>query len=195
MAKAKAVVQEPPQPKIKLKIPLGSETPAPSAKRITIHVKDTKSSGAPSPAPQTGQSSDSSRADGGQDINRSFPLPAANTPGGPLQHLQLEKARSFSTPGASPTPPFVGVRQEGSAQPSPAMIPRVNGAVALNGQNGIGPIGQNTPQLPIGAPVQNGHPPAPPPPPPIYDKKFRAAGRGESKQDSIYIYIEVGLLT
>jgi hypothetical protein len=165
---AKAVVQEPAQPKIKLKVPPGSETPVTSAKKITIHVKDNKSSGAPSPAPQTGLSSDS----GGPDINRSLP-PVVNTPVLP-QHIQLEKARSFPTPGASPSPSFPGA----SAQPSPAMAPRVNGASPLNGPNGISPDGQNGHQFPQGAPVQNGHPPAAPPPPPIHDKKTRAPGKG-----------------
>jgi len=98
----------------------------------------------------------------------------ASTPVIP-QHIQLEKAKSFSTPGASPSPSLAGAV---SGQPSPALVPRINGAAPMNGLNGIGPAGPNGHQS-QGAPLQNGHAPvAPPPPPPIYKEKTRAPGRG-----------------
>ncbi|KAK5663543.1 hypothetical protein OQA88_3974 [Cercophora sp. LCS_1] len=175
LKEAKAAVQEPPQPKIKLKVQPGQETPVTGAKRITIHVKDSKSSGAPSPAPPTGQSSESSRADGGQDVSRSFSS-TAGTPG-LLQHAQLDKARSLSLSGASPSPSLGPAGQNGSAQPSPAMLPRANGNVPL--MNGVAASGQH-PQFAHGVPGQNGHHQAPPPPPPIWDKQLRAPGRGLS---------------
>lgn len=170
------MVQEPPQPKIKLKVPPGQETPVAGPKKITIHVKDPKGSAAASPAPLTGLSSDSSRADAALDGNR--PLPSANAPTFALQHAQLDKMRSLSTSGAPPSPALSGSRLDGSAQPSPAMLSRVNGVVA--GPNGVTTVGQHAHQFSLATPHQNGHPPVPPPPPPIYDKTIRAPGRGKS---------------
>ena len=176
LKEAKAVVIEPPQPKIKLKVPPGQETPASvGAKRITIHVKDTKSSGAPSPAPQSGLSSASSGPDTIPEAARG--LPAANGAGLLPQHPQLEKTRSTSVSGASPSPSFPSAKQEVNARPSPPMIPRVNGTL-----NGVAPSSHQ-----LGTPQQNGHHvPVPPPPPPIWDKKVRAPGRG-ALRDVLYL--------
>ena len=169
------MVQEPLQPKIKLKVPPGQETPVTGPKKITIHVKDPKSSAAVSPAPTTGLSSDSSRGEVAVDTNR---VPSvANAPAFVFQHAQLEKAKSLSTSIASPSPSLISVRVDGSAQPSPAMLPRVNGV--MDGSNGVTAVAQNPHQLSLSTPLPNGPSPLPAPPPPIYDKIFRAPGRGK----------------
>ncbi|KAK4193472.1 Bromodomain-containing protein [Podospora australis] len=166
LEKAKAVVQEPPQPKIKLKVAPGQETPVLPTKKITIHVGGPKGSATGSPAPPTNQSADGAT-----------PQAAAINP-------QLEKARSMSISGASPSPSSVAP----GAGPSPAMAPGLNGNVPrpFNLTNGTGPTPQGQPIFQP-HPLQNGHPapvaapvpaPAPPPPPPVWDNIYRAPGRG-----------------
>ncbi|KAL2165342.1 hypothetical protein VTH06DRAFT_639 [Thermothelomyces fergusii] len=164
---AKAVVQEPPQPKIKLKMTPGQETPVLNSKKITIHVGGSRgSTAAPSPAPPTGRSSDPGGADG----NRA--LPPANAAAGDGSKM---------APGAvaSPRPAVAGAVPAGAQQ---AAGP--NGGVpgVVNGANGAGLPGQQSfPQAPGQQPLQNGHAqsgPAPAPAPPIYDCKYRAPGRG-----------------
>ncbi|KAK0734235.1 hypothetical protein B0T26DRAFT_61084 [Lasiosphaeria miniovina] len=165
---AKAAVQEPPQPKIKLKMPSGSETPVVAPKKITIHVGGSRGSAAPSPAPPT-QSNDSSRPDGAVD-GRAPPPATVPTPG--LLAGQPDKAASLSAAGPSPSPSVPGFKHEGVLQQLPVAIPRSNGAVPMptNMTNGHAAVVQ-----------MNGHPPpvaAPPPPPPLYDSRIRAPGRG-----------------
>ncbi|KAK1755277.1 Bromodomain-containing protein [Echria macrotheca] len=173
---AKAVVQEPPQPKIKLKVPPAQETtPAPSTKKITIHVA--KSSGAPSPALPSGQSSDSSRVEAAPDMDRALPLgPATGNliPQHP-QHSQIDKARSFS--GPPPGTPMGPLGHAGNVAQPLAMAPKVNGATFVHPPNGVAVPGQ-APHPQQGMPVSNGHHPAQALPPPIYDNKVRAPGRG-----------------
>ncbi|KAK1828548.1 Bromodomain-containing protein [Podospora conica] len=175
LAEAKAVVQEPPQPKIKLRLQAGQETPTASAKRITIHVKDTKGSTTTSPAPLTGQSNDSNLSENGGDRRTTGPrlAPAPLAP----QHIQLEKARSASTSGQSPSPSYVSARLDAPIQPGPNMQPRMNGTGPLGTPNGAH-AAQNTPQR--NGSLQNGHSPMvhAPPPPPLYDQPFRSPGRG-----------------
>ncbi|KAK3942759.1 Bromodomain-containing protein [Diplogelasinospora grovesii] len=175
---AKAVVQEPPQPKIKLKVAPGQETPvAAGAKKITIHVGGSRGSAAPSPAPATGQSNDLSRAEGAINRNMTPAGPVAIAPG------QLDKARSMSASGVSPSPSITGTKVEAPNGQSPATFSQTNGHVAhnsLNMPNGNPRFQQISERL--GTPLQNGHPPpvvsAPPPPPPVYDNKYRAPGKG-----------------
>ncbi|KAK4202506.1 hypothetical protein QBC40DRAFT_276485 [Triangularia verruculosa] len=153
---AKAVVQEPPQqPKIKLKVGSGQETPVLGAKKITIHVGGSKGSVTGSPAPPNNR-------------RESGPLPQQ----GPITtaaSFQLDKSMSLSAAG-SPSPSVV-------APGPPNTVPRPNGHVPgpmamMNGQH-------NYPGPYQG--LQNGHPPpapAPAPPPPLWDNLYRAAGRG-----------------
>ena len=132
-------------------------------------MKDNKGSSAASPALPSGHSTDSSRADFSQELNKS--ATSATTPGINLQHSQLEKARSLSASGTSPSPSLAGAGRIGDAQPLPGMAPKANGSGFV--PNGVPPPTQPLRQA---TPLQNGH--APPAAPAIYDKKVRAPGRG-----------------
>lgn len=168
LEQAKAVVQEPPQPpKIKLKVAPGSETPSVTGpKKITIHVGGPRGSAAASPAPPTGQSVDSNHSYGAVNGNRVVPSAVAA--------ISQDKARSLSA-SAAPSPAFTQAKLEGGIQQSPVPLPPRAG---MNGAT-MGP-GTLTPQQPDSAALQNGHVPvvAPPLPPPIWDKIYRAPGRG-----------------
>lgn len=157
---AKAVVPEPPQqPKIKLKVGSGQDTPVLGAKKITIHVGGSKGSATGSPAPPTNRSSES----GPIPPQASFTTAAS---------FQLDKPMSLPSAGGSPSPPVI-------APGPPSMVPRPNGHVPspmmmMNGQHGYPGSHQA---------LQNGHlppapAPAPAPPPPLWDNLVRAPGRG-----------------
>jgi hypothetical protein len=160
----------------------GLETPVLQSKKITIHVGGSRGSTTASPAPQTGQSSDSGRPDGATNGNRNVPIPLANTS---VASFQLDNTR----PGPVTTPrPVVGPMPGVGVQHSPAAFPRPNSNApgVMNVPNGM----QGPPQMfqqPYPAhQLQNGHPhphpapaPAPAPAPPLYDNKYRAPGRGK----------------
>jgi hypothetical protein len=176
------VVQEPPQPKIKLKMAPGQETPVVASKKITIHVGGSRGSTAASPAPQTSQPSDSGRPDAATDGSRGLvPAAAATTGGG----FQLDNIRPLPTSVASPSPSVAGVAP-GIVPPQPsAAFSRPNGTMpgAVNVPQGMLAPGQNTQQPPPAHPHLNGHSvpaPAPAPVSPIWDYKYRAPGRGRS---------------
>jgi hypothetical protein len=157
----------------------GQETPVLGPKKITIHVGGSRGSAAASPAPQTGQSSDAGRPDGTIDVNRTVPLPAANTT---AASFQLDNARMPPGAAASPRPPTTGPVPSVGAQQPPAVFQRPNGNVpgVMNGPNGMAPVHNYQQPFP-GPQLQNGHPhppPAPAPAPAIYDYKYRAPGRG-----------------
>lgn len=104
------VVPEPAQPKIKLKI--GQQSEQPSAKKITIHVGNSRGGSADSPAPQTSVDSPAP----GQDVN------------GHAGHTQLalapiDKARSVSASAASPSPSIQQGFKGEDARMSPAGRP------------------------------------------------------------------------
>jgi len=173
-------VQEPPQPKIKLRLQAGQETPTASTKKITIHVKDTKGSTTASPGPLTGQSNDSNQSETGGDRRAIGPrlAPAPLAP----QHIQLEKARSASTSGQSPSPSYVSARLDAPIQSSPGIQPRMNGTGPLGTPNGTHPA-QNAHHQ--NGSLQNGHSPmVHVPPPPLYDKPFRSPGRGTCRANN-----------
>jgi hypothetical protein len=177
LSEAKSVIQEPPQPKIRLKMTPGQETPVIGPKKITIHVGGSRSSTAASPAPQVGQSSDLGRPDGAVDGNRSIP-PLANTTSA---SFQVDHARIVPGVIPSPRPSVVGPMPGVGAQQSPVVFPRANGNVpsVMNTPNGMVGTPQNLQQPPPIHQLQNGHPaPAPLAAPPIYDYKYRAPGRG-----------------
>ncbi|KAK4229721.1 hypothetical protein QBC38DRAFT_358705, partial [Podospora fimiseda] len=165
LAKAKAVVQEPPQaPKIKLRVAQDTPTPAPApaTKKITIHVGRGSTSGSPAP----NQPSEA--------LDVKPPTSAAS--------LQLDKARSVSASVAPQSPSVSGSQTATVAQPLPGIPPRPNGNAATPMTNG-GPTPPNALQNNPPASYQNGYPPAPPvivappPPPPLWDNKYRAPGR------------------
>lgn len=169
---AKAVVPEPPQPKIKLKMTPGQETPAAGAKKITIHVGGSRGSAAASPAPQTGQSSDSGQTDAVVDRSRGVQGPGENTTNASFQ--PDNKGRASGSPSAMGATP---------AQRSAAVVPRPDGDApnAMQGPNGIPAPGQNPQQGLNASQLQNGHAAAAPIPGPlVHDKKYRAPGRGRT---------------
>ncbi|KAK4157748.1 Bromodomain-containing protein [Chaetomidium leptoderma] len=171
---AKAVVQEPPQQKIKLKMTPGQETPVIASKKITIHVGGSRGSAAASPAPQTGQSSESARPDLAMNVNRTIPLPPANTTSA---SFQIDNARALPGAVASPRPAIATPMPGVSAQQPPAAFARPNGNVPgqTNVPNGMVAAAQPFQQSPSVHQLQNGHPA---PAPPVYDYKYRAPGRG-----------------
>ncbi|KAI0431554.1 Bromodomain-containing protein [Xylaria sp. FL1042] len=106
LKEAKANVPEPPQPKIKLKLPQQApETPG-HPKKITIHVGG-KSSATGSPAPATGQSGESEATRNGTPVNRN-PFGGASSAGTSVNLSQLDKARSMSASVGPPSPSVMG---------------------------------------------------------------------------------------
>ncbi|KAK8016331.1 Bromodomain-containing protein [Apiospora rasikravindrae] len=146
--------------KIKLKVQ-NAEKPAQTPvhpKKITIHVGG-KGSAAASPAPATSQTGDSEGTRNGTPIGRT---PFAGSNAAPVNTSQLEKARSVSTSGASPSPsaavvPTGAIKPEEIGKASPSM-PAQTGAMTTQQQ--FAPLSQSTPP-PAPLPVV-----AQPPPPP-----------------------------
>lgn len=169
LKEAKVNVAEPPQPKIKLKVPTATETPT-HPKKITIHVGG-KSSAAASPAPVTGQSSEGEAVRNGTPMNRN-PFSGTNSVGASVSLSQLEKARSMSTSAGPPSPSTMGVaKPEEAVQSAPVMRPQ---ATPTTFQQFV-PVG-----VPHASVVPNGNgvyhqtsaltPSLPPPPPPAPKK-------------------------
>ncbi|KAI1131794.1 Bromodomain-containing protein [Nemania abortiva] len=163
LKEAKANVPEPPQPKIKLKLPQAAETPG-HPKKITIHVGG-KNSVTGSPAPATGQSGESETTRNETPINRN-PFGGTSSAGTSVNLGQIDKARSMSASIGPPSPGAKGVtKTEDPVQTAPATRPQ---ATPTTFQHFV-PVGMNAP-----APVLNGNTPqyqqpppqAPPPPPP-----------------------------
>ncbi|RFU77620.1 polybromo-1 [Trichoderma arundinaceum] len=152
LKKAQAAVSEPSQPKIKLKVGQGSETPG-SSKKITIHVGGRDSSVA-SPAPQTTQPSE---ANGTTNVNGSAQLSA-----------NLEAPRSVSASAPSPTPSsHVGLKVEDSLRASPAVA---NMSAGTPGQTAVRPPIPVIPSQPFQTnPLVNGY---------ADQRRFRPAGKG-----------------
>ncbi|KAL2023637.1 hypothetical protein VTK56DRAFT_1794 [Thermocarpiscus australiensis] len=176
---AKAVVQEPPQPKIRLKMTPGQETPVAGSKKITIHVGGSRGSTAASPAPQTGQSTDPAGPDVATNSNPGVLTPGANTTGA---SFQVDKARAASTPGPSPGPSAAGAMPGVGTQQPPTALPRPNGNAPSSGNvpNGMPIPGQNNHHAPSVPQLQNGHTAVAPSAAQqhLWDKKYRAPGRG-----------------
>ncbi|KAK8132779.1 Bromodomain-containing protein [Apiospora kogelbergensis] len=146
ISEAKQHVQEPPQQqKIKLKVQ-NTERPAQTPvhpKKITIHVGG-KGSAAASPAPATSQTGDSESTRNGTPIGQN---PFSRSNAAPVNPSQLEKARSVSISGASPSPstivaPAGAIKPEETAKASPAMSAQVN---SLTTQQQFAPLSQSTP--------------------------------------------------
>jgi hypothetical protein len=173
------VVQEPPQPKIKLKVPPGQEpVPTATGKKITIHVGGSRGSTAASPALPPSQAGETSSLDGAAgrtgtpgtrdpSVGAGAPRPAAIA------------AIPAKLEGASPSPAVPAFKAEPSNHASPALASRAN-VVTTNGISGVHTPAQPSQQpIPV-PPLQNGYPlPPPAPPVPSYDSKIRAPGRGE----------------
>ena len=106
LKEAKENVPEPPQPKIKLKLPPTAETPGHHPKKITIHVGG-KNSATGSPAPATGQSGDSEATRNEMPANRNL-FGGTSSAGTSVNMNQLDKARSMSASVGPPSPSVVG---------------------------------------------------------------------------------------
>ena len=171
------MVQEPPQPKIKIKRSQGQETPSSvHSGKVTIQVGGSRGSAAASPAPATGRSGESHQGDGVNGVSslRSTAGQSAIA----AQSVQLEKTRSISASGASPSPSIAAVKQEATHQPSPAAAGQANGPTSTpSGQpNG----GAATQQNPGATPLQNGyHLPPAQPVSTLYSGKYRPPGQGK----------------
>lgn len=166
---AKACVEEPPQPKIKLRGP-STQTPAPGSakpKRITIHVGGGREDSQGSPVPQAGPSSASAAHD---IVNgaaaRTIPVNAS------LANLPVQSPGVMATPVAA-------VKREDSARQSPAIPPQTANGYSASAFRPVMPPVNGYGQPPhLGTP--NGHiSVAQPPQKPLYDVKYR--GQGTSK--------------
>ncbi|GJD02839.1 hypothetical protein ColKHC_11664 [Colletotrichum higginsianum] len=117
LKQAKGAVQEPAQPKIKLKVQQPApEQPAPSSKRITIHVGGKSDSGE-SPAPPISQSAGHQVGD-----HASIANGITRQSGTPAVPAAMDRIHSVSV--ASPSPSIVNnVKREDAARPSPTVTP------------------------------------------------------------------------
>ncbi|KAJ4199259.1 hypothetical protein NW767_008460 [Fusarium falciforme] len=115
LKQAQAVVAEPSQAKIKLKVGQPTDTPTPSGKKITIHVGGQRDS---ADTPASAQPTDATT--NGQSVNGTA---RTSTPAVP--NVQLDKARSVSASVPSPSPSVQpALKAEEVASASPAGIPR-----------------------------------------------------------------------
>lgn len=152
---------EPAQPKIKLKIGQPAEQASP-AKKITIHVGNSRGGSVDSPGPQTGQSVGS-------------PAPAVPDINGGAGHTQLalapiEKARSVSASVvASPSPSI----QPGFKAEDVRMSPAVRPPSAASGQ--MHPGMTRPPHSAVHAQQQF----QPVPAVPLDQKRWRRPGKGD----------------
>ncbi|KAI0976781.1 hypothetical protein F4678DRAFT_480238 [Xylaria arbuscula] len=160
LKEAKANVPEPPQPKIKLKLPPAAETSG-HPKKITIHVGG-KNSATGSPAPATGQSGESEVTRNGTPINR-IPFGGASSSGTSVNLSQLEKARSMSASVGPPSPSVVGVtKTEDVVQTAPITRPQ---ATTTTFQHFVPVVVNTSTPTPNGTTPQYQPPPPSPPPP------------------------------
>ncbi|KAI1193245.1 Bromodomain-containing protein [Nemania serpens] len=171
LKEAKAEVPEPPQPKIKLKLPQAADTPG-HPKKITIHVGG-KNSVTGSPAPATGHSVESEAARNDTPIRN--PFGGSSSAGTSVNLSQLEKARSMSASAGPPSPSVRGVtKTEDTVQTMPVARPQ---PMPTTFQHFVPTV------MNAAAPMANGGapqypqplPPAPPPPPPPPPQPKRSA--------------------
>ncbi|GJC85099.1 protein polybromo-1 [Colletotrichum liriopes] len=174
LKQAKAVVQEPTQPKIKLKVQQPTSEQPVTSKKITIHVGGKSDSG-DSPAPLIPQSAGSQVGD---------QTPIANgvaRQGGPQAiPAAMDRLRSVSV--ASPSPSVANnIKREDAARPSPAVTPGhagtpsafpppATGQAAHMSNATFQPIGVTQPQ-----PQTNGIQQQPKP---LWDQTRRGPGKG-----------------
>ena len=155
------VVQDPPQSKIKLKVPPGQEPVA--SRKISINVGGQSTSASPAPASgrSLGSQQPSEAASGGT------PGRSLRTSSAAAVHAAVVQAQSASASLPSPSPSAPAAQAEAAPSPAPA------GATAT-------PNGVSTP-LPNGqpaAPVPNGIPQPVKRPSLVWDQPLRAPGRG-----------------
>ncbi|TDZ66163.1 Chromatin structure-remodeling complex subunit rsc1 [Colletotrichum trifolii] len=202
LKQAKAVVQEPSQPKIKLKVQQPVSEQPTTTKKITIHVGG-KSDSAESPAPAAPQSATSQLAISeasekppatNGNVRQAAAAPAA-APATSAVPAAMEKIRS--TPMASPSPSVANnVKREDATRPSPAVTPAQVVTPSALPPSALPPsalppsasgqtVGLSSAQFqPIGVPPPNPQPSvngAPPQPPkPVWDPRVRFPGKGSA---------------
>ncbi|KAI1425778.1 Bromodomain-containing protein [Xylaria sp. FL1777] len=161
LKEAKENVPEPPQPKIKLKLPQAVETSG-HPKKITIHVGG-KTSATGSPAPATGQSGESEATRNETPVNRN-PFGGVSSAGTSVSLSQLDKARSMSASVGPPSPSVMGVtKTEDIVQTAPITRPQ---ATPTTFHHFVPVVVNNAPTpIPNGNAPQYQQPPPPPPPP------------------------------
>jgi hypothetical protein len=160
LKKAKEVVSEPLQPRIRLKVGGASEAP-PSGKKITIHVPGRGGSADSSMLPTTDHQGGEHAPNGTAAKNAVVP-PTLN---------QLDRTHSTSASVASPNPSIVGLVKREDSRMSPAQ-PNATSAPQLTQTNGVKPH-EGT---------QNG---ILPPAAPVWNNKFRQPGQGASRISSV----------
>ncbi|KAI2638543.1 Bromodomain-containing protein [Xylaria nigripes] len=173
LKEAKENVQEPPQPKIKLKLPPVAES-AGHPKRITIHVGG-KNSLSGSPAPATGQSNESetARNEATRTETRRTETPTDKKPVGNASSAgtsvnlgQAEQVRSVS---ASAGPPSPGATGAAKAEDSGQTVPISQSQATPAAFQPSVPVAAQSSPVPNGVTQQYQQPPSqvtPPPPPP-----------------------------
>ncbi|CAN8100916.1 unnamed protein product [Discula destructiva] len=173
---ARAVVQEPSQPKIKLRAPSAAQPPlsAPAKpKRITIHVGGGREGSQESPAPHAGPSS-----------NAATPQPAPN--GGAARPVPVSTPAATLNQGPATIPTGAAPFQEELARQTPAVPAQVSNGYSssafrpvMQTANGLGPsqkpsmVNGHAP-VPAAAPA----PVAPIPRKSLLDVKYRGTGLG-----------------
>ncbi|KAI1103574.1 Bromodomain-containing protein [Jackrogersella minutella] len=145
LKEAKLHVPEPPQPKIKLKMPTSSEPPA-HPKKITIHVGG-KTSATGSPAPVTGQSGEGeATGSNGTPVGRN---PFGGSTATSVSLSQLEKARSLSASVGPPSPSAAGLtKSEDVVRPPPAFTTPQPFTPPVMPPSNVAPNGAVPPPLP-----------------------------------------------
>ncbi|GKT43240.1 protein polybromo-1 [Colletotrichum spaethianum] len=174
LKQAKAAVQEPAQPKIKLKVQQpASEQPA-TSKKITIHVGGKSDSGE-SPAPPIALSS-------GSQVGDQTPVSNGVSRQGGLPAIPAAMDRFRSVSVASPSPSLANnIKREDAARPSPAGTPGHGGTPSAFPPPGAGQAANlsNATFQPIGVaqlqPQTNGIQQSPRP---LWDQTRRAPGKG-----------------
>ncbi|KAF4898030.1 Chromatin structure-remodeling complex subunit rsc4 [Colletotrichum fructicola] len=171
LKQAKAVVPEPSQPKIKLKVQQPAAEQPTTSKKITIHVGG-KSDSADSPAPPVPQSA------GSQASEQIAPNGTTRQAANPIMPAAMDRIRSTSA--ASPSPSVANtIKREDVMRPSPAGTPghaSTPSAFPPPGQ----PAGLSSATFqPIGAPQQQAQPNGvQQPSKPLWDQRLRAPGKG-----------------
>lgn len=170
---AKACVEEPPQPKIKLRAPstqTASSAPG-KPKRITIHVGGGREDSQGSPAPQAGASTTSTEVPPAAPAITNGSMTKATT-------ANAAPATSNPTPSTIPTPATATMKREDSTRQSSAIPPQISNGYSASAFRPVIPpvngLGQHQqPGLP------NGHAPIPQyPQRPLYELKYRGPGTG-----------------
>ncbi|KAM0329381.1 hypothetical protein ACHAQA_004688 [Verticillium albo-atrum] len=169
--KAKAVVEEPPQPKIKLKV--SNEQPATASKKITIQLPP-RGGSTSSPAPPTPARGTESQAHHKSSASNGATFQPAHNAATAAPNA-IDRVRSASA--ASPSPALNGIKKESTFRPSPVMAPaQPNGtAPPLNAASTL----SNAQFQPIPA-SQHPNGTHTPKPQPAYELKPRLAGKGAS---------------